>query len=232
MTDAQRTAAGFSSSRPTLMGRTHAVSTGHYLATIAGYRILEQGGNAIDAGVAAGIALNVILPQDTSFGGVAPILIYSARDRRVSSISGLGRWPRGASLEHFVDRRSGRVPLGIERVVVPAAPDAWLTALMEHGTMGFAQVVQPALEYARDGIAVGAALAEAFTYYATQEIRLSRPGSRCGTTTKAIPGAGGVAPNSRPRASSPPADETTPTTGKSGPAGGGRVCVGLSHAAW
>ena len=66
-------AIGISSYRPIITGTSHMVSTGHYLATAAGYRILEQGGNATDAGVAAGIAINVVLPQFTSFGGgVAP----------------------------------------------------------------------------------------------------------------------------------------------------------------
>lgn len=148
------TNAGLASYRPTVMGSRHAVSSGHYLATAAGWRMLEQGGNAIDAGVAAGIALNVVLPGSTSFGGVAPILIYDADRKQVFSISGLGRWPRAASLEHFVKNRSGRIPPGVERVVVPAAADAWITALIEHGTMTFGQVVAPALEYARDGIAV------------------------------------------------------------------------------
>ncbi len=162
------TTTGIPSFRPTLMGGTHAVSTGHYLATAAGYRILEQGGNAIDAGVAAGISLNVVLPTSTSFGGVAPILVYSADQGRVASISGLGRWPRAASLEHFVKNRDGTIPQGVERVVVPAAAGAWMTALIEHGTMSFEQVVTPALEYARDGIAVGAALSKSMFSFAEQ----------------------------------------------------------------
>ena len=72
-------ATGIRTYRPLITGTTHMVSTGHYLATAAGYRILEQGGNAIDAGVAAGIVINVVLPQYTSFGGVAPIIIHDAR---------------------------------------------------------------------------------------------------------------------------------------------------------
>lgn len=151
---------GIPSFRPTIMGARHAAASGHYLATVAEMRILEQGGNAIDAGVAGGIALNVVLPGKTSFGGVAPILIFDARQNKVFSISGLGRWPRGASLEHFVKVRRGRIPQGVERMVVPAAADAWLTALVEHGTMSFEQVATPALEYARDGIAVGHRLSE------------------------------------------------------------------------
>ena len=162
------TTTGIPSFRPTLLASTHAVSSGHYLATAAGYRILEQGGNAIDAGVAAGISLNVVLPSSTSFGGVAPILVYSASEKRVSSISGLGRWPRAASLEHFVNNRGGTIPPGVERMVTPAAADAWMTALMEHGTMSFEQVVTPALEYARDGIAVGVVLGNSMATFAEQ----------------------------------------------------------------
>ena len=140
--------------RPPVMGTTHVISAGHYLAAAAGYRILEQGGNAIDAGVAAGIALNVVLPEMTGFGGVAPIIIYNSRDRRVETISGLGRWPRAASVDFFVRNRGGDMPPGIDRVVVPAAAGAWLTALESHGTMTFGQVVRPALELARDGFPV------------------------------------------------------------------------------
>ena len=69
-------AIGIKSYRPTVSGSTHMVTAGHYLATASGYRILEQGGNATDAGVAAGITLNVVLPQWTNFGGVAPIIIH------------------------------------------------------------------------------------------------------------------------------------------------------------
>ena len=162
------TTTGIPSFRPTLMGGTHAVSTGHYLATAAGYRILEQGGNAIDAGVAAGISLNVVLPSATNIGGVAPILVYSAVGKRVASISGLGRWPRAASLEHFVKNRGGTIPQGVERMIVPAAADAWMTALIEHGTMSFEQVVTPALDYARDGIAIGVNLAKTMASFAAE----------------------------------------------------------------
>ena len=145
--------------RPTVTGNVHAVASGQYLATAAGFRILEQGGNAIDAGVAAGIAINVVLPASTSFGGVAPILIYSVRDNKVHSISGLGRWPAEASAAFFLEQRGGKMAPGVERCVVPAAAHAWMTALIEHGTMSFEQVVTPALELARDGFIVSQTLA-------------------------------------------------------------------------
>ena len=92
---------GLTSYRPSVMGTTHMVSAGHYLATAAGYRILEQGGNATDAGVASGIALNVTLPHMTCFGGVAPIIVYTAETKQIRTISGLGRWPKSTPVESF-----------------------------------------------------------------------------------------------------------------------------------
>ena len=66
--------------------------------------------------LAAGIAINVVLPASTSFGGVAPILIYSVRDNKVHSISGLGRWPAEASAAFFLEQRGGKMAPGVERI--------------------------------------------------------------------------------------------------------------------
>ncbi len=147
---------GIDSYRPSVMGVTHAVSAGHYLASAAGYRILEEGGNAVDAGVASGIAINVTLPNAATFGGVAPIIIYDAASDSVVTISGLGRWPRAASIDHFNRCAGGEIPLGILRCVTPGAPDAWLTALERFGTMTFERVVTPALELAEKGFPLSA----------------------------------------------------------------------------
>ena len=137
--------------RPPVMGTTHAVSTGHYLASAAGMRILENGGNAIDAGVAAGICLNVLLPEMCGFGGVAPIMVYLAGEDRVVSLNGVGPWPMKASVDYFMTHHNGEIPSGVARVVVPVAAGAWLTALEMWGTRSFAEVVEPALGLARDG---------------------------------------------------------------------------------
>ena len=137
--------------RPLMAGTRHIVSAGHYLAAQAGLMILEAGGNAIDAGVAAGLTLNVVEPQMCCFTGVAPIMIYLGRERRLVTIDGLGTWPRRASCE-LLERIGGDcVPEGILQTVVPGAPDAWLTALELHGTMSFADAVGTAIRYARDG---------------------------------------------------------------------------------
>jgi gamma-glutamyltranspeptidase/glutathione hydrolase len=138
------------------MGTTHMVCAGHNLAAAAGYRILEEGGNAIDAGVAAGIAINVVLPENTNFGGVAPIIVYLADTDSIVTISGLGRWPRAASIDYFKREHDGDLPLGILRAVVPSAPDAWLTALERYGTLSLEQVITPALELAEEGFPLSA----------------------------------------------------------------------------
>lgn len=148
------------SHRPTIAARRWVISAGHYLATMAGARMLERGGNAVDAGVAAGICLGVVKPDIVSVAGVAPILIWLAREQRVVNIAGLGGWPRGASLEHLRAHHGGTLPDGVLRTVVPAAPDAWLTALRDHGTKRFAEVVEPALELARGGFPVQPSLAD------------------------------------------------------------------------
>ena len=148
-------AVGFTSFRPPIRGTNHMVSCGNPLAATAGFRILEQGGNAIDAGVASGIAINVTLPQAANFGGVAPIILYDAASDQVVVISGLGRFPKAATIDYFKKHHNGDLPVGILRSVVSAAPDAWLTALERYGTMTFEQVVAPAVELAEKGFPTG-----------------------------------------------------------------------------
>ena len=139
------------SHRPSVRAKRYVVSSLHYLATMGGVRILENGGNAADAGVATGICINVLQPGSTHFGGVAPIIYCPGTGAPVETVSGLGRWPRAASLDYFEKRHNGDLPPGILRTVTPASPDAWLTALARFGTMTFEQVIQPALDLAENG---------------------------------------------------------------------------------
>ena len=149
--------------RPTIMGTRHMVAACQYLAAEAGFKILEAGGNAIDAGVATGIALGVVQPEYVNFAGVAPIIIYSAADDRVFTIPGLGTWPKAIARDHFKKHHAGKIPQGILRTIVPAAPDAWITALERFGTMSFGEVAQSAISYARDGFPVYPLMSEIIT---------------------------------------------------------------------
>jgi gamma-glutamyltranspeptidase/glutathione hydrolase len=139
------------SHRPAVTGRDAAVASGHWLASMAAMRILDGGGNAVDAGVAAGMALGVLQPDIVGFTGVAPIILYLAKENRVISISGLGRWPKRTDAEYFRREAKGQLPLGVLRAVVPASIDAWLTALARFGTRTFAETAQASLDLAERG---------------------------------------------------------------------------------
>ena len=136
------------------IGYRWAVAAGHPLAAEAGARMLNGGGNAVDAGVAAGICLGVVHMDMVSVAGVAPILVHLARSRETWQVSGVGPYPAVSTPEYFESRHGGQIPPGLARTVVPAAPDAWLTALGRWGMMSFADVVTPALEHAERGFAV------------------------------------------------------------------------------
>ena len=151
---------GTSSLRPTVGGVKHMASAGHYLAAEAAFQILEAGGNAVDAGVAASMALAVVQSDFVNIAGVAPILVYQAEKQQVWSISGLGWWPRAASVEFFVKEFAGHIPVGILRTVVPAAPEAWITALDRFGTMSFADTAAAAIRFAQDGFVMYPLMAE------------------------------------------------------------------------
>ena len=136
---------------PRIIGTRHMVASANFLAAQAGFEILEAGGNAIDAGVAGGIALGVLQCEYVHFAGVAPIMIHIADTGETVSISGLGPWPKLASAAWFQEHQGGRILTNIKRTVVPAAPDAWITALERYGTMSFANVAASAIRFGREG---------------------------------------------------------------------------------
>jgi gamma-glutamyltranspeptidase/glutathione hydrolase len=145
---------------PRIFGTRHMVASANYLAAQTGFEILEAGGNAIDAGVAAGIALGVLQCEYVHFGGVAPIMIQLAETGETVSISGLGPWPKLASAAWFREHQGGRILSNIKRCVIPAAPDSWITALERFGTMSFAEVSAAAIRLGREGFGAQSISAE------------------------------------------------------------------------
>ena len=113
----------------------------------------ENGGNAIDAGVAAILTLGVVYSDQVSIAGVAPMIIRLAETGEVVTIAGVGGWPRALDADAFIERHQGIMPLGVRRTVVPAAPDACLQALERWGTMTFRDVAARAVRYASQGFA-------------------------------------------------------------------------------
>ena len=139
--------------RPTVIGKRYAVACGHYLAATAAVRVLERGGNAVDAGVTAAMALAILQPDIVSFSGVAPTLVYRKSDRTVHSLAGLGWWPQSTDIERLRSEGNGVVPDGLLRTVMPAAPATHIEALLQFGTISFEEAASAAHEIARDGFA-------------------------------------------------------------------------------
>src|SRR5256712_3223602 len=137
-----------------VIGTRWAVAAGQALGSEAAARVLGAGGNAIDAGVAAGITLGVVHCDMVSVAGVAPILVHVARTGETWQVSGVGPYPRATTAAYLRERHGGQIPPGLPRTVVPAAPDAWCTALSRWGTMSFAEVATAATEHAERGFPV------------------------------------------------------------------------------
>ncbi|MEE2926758.1 MAG: gamma-glutamyltransferase family protein [Chloroflexota bacterium] len=156
--------------RPQIQGVNGVVVSSHPSASMAGLDVLRRGGNAIDAGVAVGLALNIVHADDCGFLGVAPTIMYLADRMEVTTIDGLGVWPKAASVEYFQRNHNGQMPSGIPRALTPGAADAWFTALARYGTMSFAEVVGPAIALAEQGFPMYRYLADrlrdAFDLYA------------------------------------------------------------------
>src|SRR5688572_17928853 len=96
--------------RPTLMATRHAVVANHPWASQAAFEILEAGGNAVDAGVAGGLALNVLESDMCHFLGVAPTMLYLPERDEVITAVGPGPWPQAATLDYFWQKHDGIVP--------------------------------------------------------------------------------------------------------------------------
>jgi gamma-glutamyltranspeptidase / glutathione hydrolase len=123
------------------------VAAGRTFTVDAGARLMTAGGNAVDGGVASIFAASVVEISHFGLGGEAPIIIYSARDKRVIVVNGQGSAPRAANPQLFAgkDAIPGNGPLG---ATLPAAVDAAAIALATYGTKSLSEVLQPAIELA------------------------------------------------------------------------------------
>lgn len=138
--------------RPEILGTFGVVASTHWLATSAGMRILEIGGNAFDAAVAAGFTLQVVEPHLNGPGGEVPIILSNSQTNQVQVICGQGVAPEAATISRFKDLGLMLVPgTGLLPAVVPGAFDAWMLLLRDHGTLDLETVLDPAIGYAESG---------------------------------------------------------------------------------
>ena len=147
--------------RPELLGTFGVVSTTHWLASAAGMAMLEKGGNAFDAAVAAGFVLHIAEPHLNGPGGDMPVLIHDANDNAYRMICGQGVAPAGATIEHYTNLGLEMVPgNGLLATVVPGAFDAWMLMLRDYGTLPLEEVWAPAIAYAERGAPIVARVRE------------------------------------------------------------------------
>ena len=142
------------SEQPTLASRGM-VACAHYLATQAGVQILTQGGNAVDAAIAANAAMTVVYPSTCSAGGDVFMLIWEAKTQQLHALNGSGRAPRGMTPEYFAAQGMRQIPeRGPLPITVPGAVDGWFEALGRFGKLSPEAVFAPAIAFASEGVPV------------------------------------------------------------------------------
>ncbi len=155
--------------RPEITGKFGIVAAGRHYSVSAGVRIIQQGGNAVDAGVATVFAASVVEVSHFGFGGESPAVIYDARRKQVVVINGQGPAPKEAAVDLFKEK--GEIDgNGPKAATVPAVLDAMSIALTEFGTMSLGQVLQPAIE-----LAEGFPMYEYLHHYLVSERKACEP---------------------------------------------------------
>jgi gamma-glutamyltranspeptidase/glutathione hydrolase len=138
--------------RPEILGTFGVVASTHWLASQTGMAMLERGGNAFDACVAAGFVLQVVEPHLCGPAGEVPAVFHSGRTGKVEVLCGQGVTPKAATIGAYRDLGLDLVPgSGLLATVVPGAFDAWMILLRDHGSLSLRDVLEPAIHYAEAG---------------------------------------------------------------------------------
>lgn len=138
--------------RPEIRGTFGAAASTHWLASQTAMGVLERGGNAFDAGFAAGMVLQVCEPHMNGPGGDVPIILQAAEEDAPRVICGQGPAPEAATIARYREMNLEIVPgTGLLAAVVPGAFDAWMLMLRDYGSMSFGSLMEPAIGYALNG---------------------------------------------------------------------------------
>jgi gamma-glutamyltranspeptidase/glutathione hydrolase len=138
--------------RPELKGTFGVVSSTHWLASQCAMAVLERGGNAFDAAVAGGFALQVVEPHLNGLGGEVPIVLWDATSARPAVVCGQGPAPLAATIAKVRALGLPEIPgTGLVAACVPGAFGAWMTLLRDHGSWRVRDVLDFAIGYAETG---------------------------------------------------------------------------------
>lgn len=142
------------------MGRHGMVSSGHALASLSGVKILENGGNAVDAALATALTLTVVQPHSCGPGGDLFALVFMKKTGKVEALNASGPAPKKASIESFRGRGLLKIPTdGPLSIAVPGAVDGWVELHRKYGSLELSHLAADAIRYARDGFPLYPALA-------------------------------------------------------------------------
>jgi len=141
--------------RSVMMGREGMVASSQTLATLAGYKILVKGGNAVDAAVAMVSTLSVVEPHSVGLGGDAFALIHLSKEKKLIGMNGSGRAPYRANLKWFHEKGLKEIPeRGLLPVTVPGALHGWASATERYGKLSLGELFEDAIYYADHGFPV------------------------------------------------------------------------------
>ena len=149
-------------SRSEVIGQNGMVATSHPLATQIGLDILKQGGTAIDAAIAANIALGLMEPTGNGIGGDLFAIVWDAKTKKLHGLNASGPAPKNLSIEYFIENGLNKIPpYGPLPVTVPGAVDGWVKLHEKFGKLEFKSLFEPTIEYAKKGFPV----TELIAYY-------------------------------------------------------------------
>lgn len=160
--------------RPMVEGQEQVVVAGTPWAAEAAMEILDNGGNAFDAAVAALLTINVTFGEAASFPSVSPLVLYDAETQTVHSYVGVGTAPQAANIDFFRERGYEVMPeMSILSQLLPASPDTIVALLRDYGTMSFAEVSAPAIKIAREGFPFHKSMQDNLSFSLVERIGLS-----------------------------------------------------------
>jgi len=149
-------------SRSEVIGQNGVVATSHPLATQIGIDILKKGGTAVDAAIAANIALGLMEPTGSGIGGDLFAIVWDAKEEKLFGLNASGPSPKSLSLNYFKEQNLTKIPpFGPLPVTVPGAVDGWVKLHERFGNQSFSSLFQPTINYAREGHPVS----ETIAYY-------------------------------------------------------------------
>jgi gamma-glutamyltranspeptidase/glutathione hydrolase len=152
MTHGDRPAPNSGGTRSPVLGMNGMVATSQPLASAAALRVLQDGGNAVDAAICAAAVLNVVEPNSTGIGGDMFALVYMQQDARPVGLNGSGWAGSKACADFFSARKLTEVPLlGMHSVTVPGAVAGWFKLHQRYGKLAMSRILAPAIDYSEEG---------------------------------------------------------------------------------